>query len=131
MQFRTLTLGSRCTLLALAITALWLLVVLPAQRYFGMAGVEASGVSAVSCLLGGWVTFWLTTRLTQPRMQAVAVLFGTGIRGVFALAGAIVMDGLLGLAPANYLIWLGLFYLVSLALETVLLMKPTGEAGTR
>jgi hypothetical protein len=129
MQLRTQTLGSRCTWLALGIAALWLLAAAPAHYYFGTAGIKATAVSAVSCLLAGWVTFWITNRLKQPRMQAFAVLIGTGIRGIFALAGAIVMDGLLDLPHQNYLIWLGLFYLFSLALETALLMKPPGRAG--
>ena len=130
MQVRIETLGRRCAWLGLGITALWLLAVGPALRYFGMSGVEATAVSAASCILGGWVTFWFAARLRQPRMQAFAVLFGTAIRAVFALAGAIVMDALLGIARENYLIWLALFYLASLALETVLLLKPQNGART-
>jgi hypothetical protein len=61
-------------------------------------------------------------------MQAFAVLFGTIIRGVFALVGVAVMHFVLGLAYENYLIWLAVFYLVALALETALMIGPTGKA---
>src|SRR6266478_1414412 len=96
MQIRTDSLASRCIWLTLVIGGLWLLAIAPAQHYFGAPGVEAAAVSAVSCLLGGYLTFWLAARFTQPRIQAFAILFGTGIRGVFALLGALVMEILLG-----------------------------------
>jgi hypothetical protein len=51
------------------------------------------------------------------------VLLGTLIRAVFAFMGALAMDILLGLTPMNYLVWLALFYLISLAVETALMMK--------
>jgi hypothetical protein len=131
MQIRTDTLGRRCQWLGAGIGALWLLTVLPARHFFGTAGIEAAAVSAVCCLLAGCVTFLFAARFTQPRMQAFAVLFGTAVRGVFALAGALLMQFVLGLVHENYLIWLGVFYLVALALETALMLGPPGNAGIR
>jgi hypothetical protein len=108
---------------------LWLLAAVPARYFFGTAGIAASSVSAATCLVGGWVTFWFAAHAKGARLQAFAVLSGTLIRGSFALAGALVMQFLLGLAQENYLIWLGLFYLTSLALETVMMLGS--PAGTK
>jgi hypothetical protein len=70
------------------------------------------------------LTFLFVARVRRPQLQAFAVLLGTVIRGVFALLGALVMQFLLGLSFENYLIWLSIFYLVALALETVFLTRP-------
>lgn len=122
MSIRTDTLGGRCTWLALAMGGLWLLTVVPARHLFGGGGVEATIVSALACLFAGWLTFWLATRLAQPRMQAFGVLLGTIIRGIFALLAAFVMQFVLELPYENYLIWLAIFYLASLGVETALLL---------
>jgi hypothetical protein len=127
MQFRTESLGRRCLGLSAAIGALWLLSLFPARHFFGVAGIEAAAVSAVCCLTGGCLTFWLAARVSRPKHQAFAVLFGTAIRGIAALIGVAVMQYVLDLKQENYLVWLGLFYLVSLALETILMTKPRGS----
>jgi hypothetical protein len=128
MHFRTETLGNRCTRLTVAIGVLWLLSLVPARHFFGVVGIEAAAVSAVCCLAGGCLTFWLAGRASKPQHQAFAVLLGTGIRGVAALIGVAVMQYVLDLVKENYLVWLGLFYLVSLALETFLMTKPCAGA---
>ena len=126
MQLQTDTLRQRCQWLGLAIGGAWLLSVLPARLFFGTAGIEASAVSAACCLLAGWLTFLFVAQVRQPRLQAFAVLLGTLVRGVFALLEALVMQYLLGLRFENYLIWLSVFYLVALALETAFLLRsPT------
>ena len=127
MHLKADSLGERCKWLTLAVAGLWIVTVVPAHYWFGISGVQATVVSAVSCLAGGWLTFWFATRFTQPRVQALAVLFGTGIRGLFALVGGLVMQFLLHIGSDNYLIWLALFYLATLALETALVMKPAGQ----
>jgi hypothetical protein len=123
MSLRTGSWGTRCRWLAAAIAGLWLIAIVPARHFFGVAGIEAASISAISCLLGGFVTFWLVARQTQPRIQAFAVLYGTGIRGFFALVGALIMRFLLNFPDDMYLIWLGFFYLASLGLETVLMVN--------
>jgi hypothetical protein len=129
MQLKIDTLGQRCQWLGLAIGGVWLLTVPPARYFFGIAGIEASAVSAACCLLAGWLTFLFVARARQPRLQAFAVLLGTLFRGVFALLGALVMQYLLGLTFDNYLIWLSVFYLVALALETFFLLRSPARAN--
>ena len=129
MQFRTNTCAGRSLWLLTAITGLWLLAVFPARYFFGVPGIEAATIAAVSCLAGGCLTFWLVGSASRPRYQALAVLLGTGIRGMAALIGAVVMQFILEFEKANYLTWLGLFYLISLALETILMTRP--QAGAK
>ena len=131
MQFQAGALRSRCLKLVLAIGGLWLLAVMPARYFWGTDGVEAATVSAVCCLAGGCLTFWFTARVSQPRVQAFAVLLATAFRGVCALVGAVVMQVFMGLPPETYLIWLVVFYLVSLALETAMLMGPRTSSSSR
>ncbi|HLJ12775.1 MAG TPA: hypothetical protein VKU82_16380 [Planctomycetaceae bacterium] len=109
---------------------MWLLLLLPAQRMFGREGVEAATISAATSLLAGFTTFWLAARTSNPRMQAFVMLFGTAIRGAFAVAGAFVMQFVVELRYENFLIWLGLFYLISLAVETSLLVR-SGTPSSR
>jgi len=130
MQLRSLNFGSRCRLLGLAVVALWLLASVPAWHYFGAQGVQSVSVSAACCLLAGITTFRFA-RGRQPRQDAFTVLWGTMFRGLFALVGAFIMQVPLGIGYENYLIWLGLFYLVTLALETALLMQPEPKSAGR
>jgi hypothetical protein len=125
MLFRAQTFESRCLWLAGAEVAAWLLTLAPGSYFFGIEGVLAATVSALACLLAGIATFWLVARMTEPRVQPFAALFGTVIRGSFAALAALAMQFLLGLAYQNYLIWLAIFYLLSLVVETVLL---TGDS---
>jgi hypothetical protein len=129
MQIRTETLPLRCWRLALAIGGLWLLAVIPARSFFGAGSVEAATVSAVCCLTGGCLAFWFAARLSRPRLQTFAVLIATAFRGFCALIGAIVMQVFMELPPETYLIWLGFFYLVSLALETAMMLGPRASSG--
>ncbi len=128
MQIRSLNFGGRCKLLGLAVCALWLASGGPAWHYFGARGIEAVSVSAVCCLLAGISTFRFA-RGGQPRTDAFAVLWGMVFRSIFALLGVFIMQVVLGIPYENYLIWLGLFYLVTLALETAILMQPEPRAA--
>jgi hypothetical protein len=130
MFFRAQTFESRCLWLSGAEAAVWLLTLGPCSYFFGGAGVEATTVSALACALAGIATFWLVARITEPRVQAFAALFGTVIRGSFAALAAIIMQFVLGLTYQNYLIWLAIFYLLSLLVETILLMGDSAKTSS-
>lgn len=127
MQLRIDTLGSRCKWLALALGGLWFIAIGPAHHFSGLSGIEAATVSAVCCFLAGCLTFWLSARVSRPRIQVFAGLLGTGIRALFAVIGALLMQFVLRLPLKDYMVWLGLFYMVSLGVETVLLLSPRNE----
>jgi hypothetical protein len=131
MPIRADSLGSRCLWLGLALGGLWLASLLPAQAYFGSAGIEALSISAATCLAAGCLVFWVVSRKASPRTQAFAVLLGTLVRGALALVAVGAMQFVLKLSASNYLIWLSLFYLASLAIETALLVRPAVEPRDR
>jgi hypothetical protein len=112
----------RCLRLVGVTLAVWLVSLYPAFRLFGVAGMEAASISAVACLVPGCVVFWLLEGLSPGDAQIRAVLAGTGLRVAFGLAAAVIMDELAGLAATNYVVWLAVFYLVSLAVETHLIL---------
>lgn len=128
MQLRIDTLRIRCKWLALALGGLWFVAIGPAYHFSGLSGVEAATVSAACCFLAGCLTFWLSARVSRPRIQVFAGLLGTGIRALLAATGALLMQFVLRLPPKDYLVWLGLFYLVSLGVETFLLLSARNGA---
>lgn len=115
-------LAGRCGLLALAVAAGWLLALVPALSLFGVAGLAAATFSAIVCLVPGCLVFWLISAAPPAAAQVRAVVAGTALRLVFALGGAWVMHAALGFSPQNYVVWLGFFYLIALAVETLLLL---------
>jgi hypothetical protein len=120
--------GARCGWLAVITLLAWLLAALPAWSLFGGDGLAAAAISAVVCFLPGCIVFRLVAGDSGNLAQIRAVGIGTGLRVVCALGGAAIMDRAMGLPPKNYLIWLGLFYLLTLGVETWLIMPPTRGA---
>lgn len=121
----------RCGQLALAILAAWLLALVPACRLFGVDGFVASGFSAIVCFVPGCLVFFLISGAPPAAGQIRAVLLGTSLRLLFALGGAFVLHQALEVAPRNYLVWLGLFYFVALAIETYLVLPASGPTRVR
>lgn len=121
----------RCLRLAGVTGAVWLLTLLPAFRWFDWEGIEAASISGVACLIPGWIVFRLLDGLPPADAQIRAVLAGTGLRVAFGLAAAVAMDELMGLPPKNYVVWLAVFYLATLAAETFLILPTRPKAELR
>ncbi|MBS0263461.1 MAG: hypothetical protein JSS02_16085 [Planctomycetes bacterium] len=125
-KFLPETFRGRCGLLTVVCGAVWLLSLWPAYLLFGRAGIVATSTSALASLASGLLTFYVVSRIERPRMQAFGVLAGTFVRSAGALVAALGMHLGLNLAPDNYVVWLGLFYIITLALETIVLVNgPT------
>jgi hypothetical protein len=122
-KFKVETSGEACRLLAAVCAVACVIAVVPAAFVFGPDGIVATIVSAAACLASGCIIFWVVGAVAQPRVQAFAALGGMLVRSVFALVAALGMQFVLGISPDNYLIWLGLFYMLGLAVETVVLLK--------
>jgi len=113
--------------LAAATALTWLAALAPAALQFGSEGVAAATVSAAACFIPGCVVVLAAALARSPASSAGAIVGGTLVRLVSALLAAWFMHSWCGFAVTNYLIWIGLFYVVTLVVETALLLQP-GQA---
>jgi hypothetical protein len=112
---------------------LWLLAAYPAYLLGGSEGMVHSAVAAGICLLPMAGTLaWAARALRggKPEQALAAVMGGTGLRIVVVIGAAV---ALYLTAPyfhsRGFLIWVVVFYLVTLTLEMCLLLSRHGEAG--
>jgi hypothetical protein len=121
--------------LVLGTLGLWLAAAAPARRLGGDLALLQSAVAALVCLVPAAVTLLWSGRALggPPEQQLLAVLGGTGLR-LFAVlvAGVGLFLSVPALGHAAFLIWLVVFYLITLTLEVVLLVRrhpPDGAHG--
>lgn len=111
----------------------WLALVIPAQLLWGnKALVMQSLLALVLCLVPTTVTLlwgqWATRQ--APELQLAVVLGGTLLRMVFVLAaGLIVYFRVPSFQETAFWVWVLVFYLFTLALETTLLLVGKAPAG--
>ena len=130
-MLRTLT-GRQLTftggmLLASALEAgiAWLLA---NNGFAGDQGVEGVGYSSLLCLIPGWLTIFSADVMRRQGAAAYVVLVGVGLRMLFVLAGLfIVRSQRPDLGPAEFLVWLVVNYLVSLSLETWIVLAASAS----
>ena len=114
--------------LAAGVTVLWLLLAGPAYWLAGTAGVEGLSIAALLCLLPGWLVFALGTLYGVANNQAATVLSGTVLRLLFVLFGALAVRNLRpDLQFREFFVWLLVFYMATLLLETLLTAGKTSE----
>lgn len=122
------TAARRCGWLTLATFGFWVLLAWPAYRLAGVRGLEGMSTAAALCLVPGWFVFWLvfwsTSRYGVTQSRALAVLAGTVLRLLFVLIGTVVVQSARGLGFWEFLVWLVVFYVVTLVVETILVLKP-------
>jgi hypothetical protein len=117
------------------VAAFWLLLALPA-RYLGGgdSAVVQSGLAALMCLAPATaVMVWSQWALRKGgEQQLYAVLGGVGVRMFFVLGVGFLVSEVLGWyrGQLGFWIWLGVFYLFTLALEVVLLVKGNPQRST-
>lgn len=129
MQPAVQTFVRRCGWLSLVTAGLWLVVVGPAYGMTGRNGVEDVSIFAIFCLLPGWLVFWLVSRYgvatcRKTNAPAFAVLAGTGLRMIFGGLAIFLVISRRGQVENATLYWLALFYVVTLMVETFLVVKP-------
>jgi hypothetical protein len=116
--------------------AFWLLVGLPARHLGGGdAALVFSGTAILLCLVPMTATLlWGERALRQtPDKQLTLVLGGTGMRmGFVLLAGWALFQWVPYFHQPGFLIWLGVCYLFTLALDMTLLLagRPGGEEAS-
>lgn len=95
----------------------------PVFHWFGRAGIEEMGFAAGLCLFPGWLAFWLVSRYVAAKSRALAILAGSTLRMLIVLGGVLVLRMQWGELPKSFLVWLCVFYLLSLIVETVLVTR--------
>lgn len=121
----------RLSLLVGGSLAVWIVAVLPARYLWGDPVVVYSGVAVLLCLVPTSITLvWATRTLrASPQQLLIMVLGGTGVRVFAVLAGAIALKGLVPFFrdSDSFLIWVLVFYLVTLGFELALVLTGLPE----
>lgn len=123
MKSCLLLLGGSICLLAVLLGPGWLL-----------QGPEALGQSltALALSLGPAMASlaWVMAAKKTPELQLTAILGGTGLRLAAAAGGALVLhQAFPETLPMAFFLWVGAFYVGTLALETTLALRVYAAAG--
>lgn len=119
-----------------ALVAVWIVVAPVASWVAGPAGLAAAGVGAGVCWLGAVFALALSALFHGPSAFMPRLLVGMLARTMFPLMlGTLLHMQVPALAEAGMIYYLLVFYMVSLALETAMLLAespsslPTEKAG--
>jgi hypothetical protein len=112
--------------------ALWLLAAYPAHLLGGETGLVYSGAAALLCLVPTTLTlFWCQWALKgPPEQQLLAVMGGTVVRLLAVLGAAVALYlNVPYLNSQGFMLWVIVFYLITLTLEVSLLVARHVPAG--
>ncbi|MGH7200630.1 MAG: hypothetical protein ACREJB_08505 [Planctomycetaceae bacterium] len=126
------SIGPQCARLTAACGLLWLALCGPAWWLAGSEGLWGLTISALLCLVPGLIVFVVAAFGRTAASPVGAVLLGMALRMTFVLVGVLVVRGVrpdLGLR--SFLVWLVMFYLVTLAIETWLVLRSTDHSPRR
>ena len=117
---------SSCGFLTVVTVGMWLLLAAPAWFLSGAHGLEGLTFAAVLCLLPGWLVFLMASRYRVAKMQATVILMGSVFRILIVLLGSLLIRSIrTHLGFREFLVWVIVFYLVALGVETFLLVKQS------
>jgi hypothetical protein len=119
---------SRCRWLALATGGLWVLLLGPAWLVAGRDALIGLSAAAVLCSIPGFVVFWVASIYGPAGAQVpLVILGGTVLRMLFVFLGMVIVQSAaprLGLR--EFVVWLLVFYVALLAVETLLVVPRPG-----
>jgi hypothetical protein len=109
---------------------LWAILIYPSWRLWGDMVWLQSLTALALCLAPALITMAWTLRVgTVPEKQLVAVLGGTGLRMAFALGGGLLLyRALPEMFTDGFWLWMALFYMFILALETILVLNKNQDS---
>jgi hypothetical protein len=105
---------------------LWLIAALPASAFLGATALLDASVACGLCLVPMTATMlWCHWAFGgSPEQQLAAVMGGTSVRMLVVAGGGIgLYFAVEALARPAFLVWVVAFYLVTLALEVVLVVR--------
>jgi hypothetical protein len=106
-------------------------MLLPAWWLAGADGLEGLSYAALLCLVPGVLVFCLSARYRVAEIEfMVVVLGGMFLRLVFVLGGMFAVQGLRpGLGFRAFVLWLLVFYMTALLVETLLVLREQQTRG--
>lgn len=108
---------------------LGLVLWIPISHLFGAVGVEGLVMAAVLCLVPGLVILLLQSVWSAGGLAGFGALAGGVVRTLFALAGFLVIRRLRPeLPPVMFGSLLSVFYLVSLGIETWMIVGSLDQS---
>ena len=109
---------------------LWALLIYPSWRVWGDVVWLQSLTALTLCLVPALLTMaWALWAGNAPEKQLVAVLGGSGLRMVFALGGGLLLyETLPEMFTNGFWLWMALFYMFILALETILVLNKNEDS---
>lgn len=112
--------------LLLVSVLMWLICSGPAFWLRGAIALEGLTYAGILCLLPGLVVVFVTSRYPDGDSPSTIVLLGTGLRMAFVLIGMVVIRNLRPeMGHYEFQLWLVLYYLAFLFVETLLVVKST------
>ena len=104
---------------------LWALLIVPAQLLAGPTGIAGLTYAALLCLVPGWLVFCIGSLYGVSSTQAAIVAIGGSVlRLLSVLFGALVVRSVRSdLGLREFFVWLLVFYMATLLIETLLLLK--------
>jgi hypothetical protein len=104
---------------------LWTLLLYPGWLLWGDRVWVQSLTALALCLVPALFTLgWALKSNTSPEIQLVAILAGSGIRLAVAMGGGLLLhETLPEMFTTSFWLWMVLFYMFILAVETILVVK--------
>ena len=103
-----------------------------AAGWVGQRGVEGVVYSVLLCLVPGWLTIFVGDLLRHRNLGVYTVLVGTAVRMLFVLLGLFAISAIRpDLGFREFTVWLLVGYMVSLALETWMVLLPSGVVSAK
>lgn len=116
--------------LTLIVVGLWLLVLWPAYALGDRHGLIGASIAAVLCLVPGWLVFAAIGLYGVAASPTKQVGIGLALRMVFVLGGFLaVKTAFPQLGTREFTVWLLVFYLATLAIETRQLMQGLADSS--
>jgi hypothetical protein len=121
---RPLGFAGRAAVLTLAVLGAWIVVAPLANWFADWPGLWASALAAGCCWLPGLLALFVARRLAGQPLIAMLVAMGLRMALPLMVGLAVALRGGT-LVEAGFLRYLVLFYLLTLAVETVLVLLPS------
>ncbi|MCC7422792.1 MAG: hypothetical protein IT428_21145 [Planctomycetaceae bacterium] len=126
-----ISLAVRRSMVLLAVVgALWAILAWPAYQWAGRDALVGLSLAAIMCFFPGLVVFVMTASVPAGSSKAAGVIVaGSGLSKIVLFAGVLIVQSVLpNLKVREFLVWVLVFYLATLCLETVLLLRRPSKA---